>query len=404
MPEFFYKAVTDSGQTVEGFIEGRDEKAIVQDLQDQGFIPIRVILRQKTLKKWRLPAFPASRRKINTLLTLTQELSTLISAGLPLDRSLDILASLAPDRKTQEILEDILNQVRGGNSLGEALANYPNFFPNLYINMIKAGEAGGFLEIILGRLVQYLQKVKELREYLISILIYPVILTAVSAVSITILIFFVIPRFSRLFADLGQTLPLPTQIVLLGSQYFRDYWWLVIIVIFISYISLKAYIRSEERKWRWDRFKLSWPGLGDLLKKIEVARYSRTLGTLLQSGVPILSALTLVREISQNQAVARAIDYVHERLREGKGMARALKEIRIFPPLAVHMIEVGEETGKLEEMLHKVANSYEESIQYTTKRLVALLEPLIILVMGLIIGFIVISMLLAVFSLQEIPF
>lgn len=404
MPDFFYKAITNSGQTIEGFLEGKDEKAIVRNLQEQGYIPLRVISRQKTLKKWRLPPFFSGRRRISTLLTLTQELSTLISAGLPLDRSLDILASLTPDTKMREVLRDVLAQVRGGSSLGEALANHPQVFPNLYINMVKAGEAGGFLETIFVRLVQYLQRIKEIKEYLISILIYPVILTAVSAVSITILVAFVIPRFSRIFADLGQTIPLPTQIVLAGSQYFRDYWWLGIGLIAFFYLCLKAYVQDEERRWRWDRFKLSWPAVGSLIKKIEVARFSRTLGTLLQSGVPILSALNLVREVSQNLAVARAIDYVQERLREGRGMARALKEIEIFPALAVHMIEVGEETGKLEEMLHKVANSYEESIQNTTKRLVSLLEPFIILIMGLIIGFIVISMLLAVFSLQEIPF
>jgi len=404
MAEYFYKAITNTGQVVEGFLEGKDEKTIVRNLQDQGYIPVRVVSRQRTLKKWRLPSFPSGRRRISNLLTFTQELATLISAGLPLDRSLDILASLTPDLRMQEILRDVLARIRGGSSLGEALANHPQVFPNLYINMVKAGEVGGFLETIFMRLVQYLQRVKEIKEYLISILIYPVILTAVSAVSITILVAFVIPRFSRLFADLGQAIPLPTQMVLVGSQYFRDYWWLGIVLIGFFYICLKAYIQGEERRWRWDRFKLSWPAFGSLIKKIEVARFSRTLGTLLQSGVPILSALSLVREVSQNQAVAKAIDYVQERLREGKGMARALKEIQIFPALAVHMIEVGEETGKLEEMLHKVATSYEESIQNTTKRLVSLLEPLIILVMGLIIGFIVISMLLAVFSLQEIPF
>lgn len=404
MPDFFYKAITNNGQIVEGFLEGKDEKAIVRNLQEQGYIPLRVTSQQKALKKWRFPPFAAARRRISTLLTLTQELATLISAGLPLDRSLEILASLTPDIKMQEILRDVLAQVRGGSSLGEALANHPQVFPNLYINMVKAGEAGGFLETIFGRLVQYLQRVKEIKDYLISILIYPVILTTVSAVSITILVVFVIPRFSRIFADLGQTIPLPTQMVLRGSQYFRDYWWLGLGSIFIFYFCLKIYLQDEGRRWRWDRFKLSWPAFGSLIKKIEVARFSRTLGTLLQSGVPILSALNLVREVSQNQAVAQAIDYVQERLREGKGMARALKEIDIFPPLAVQMIEVGEETGKLEEMLHKVANSYEESIQNTTKRLVSLLEPLIILIMGLIIGFIVIAMLLAVFSLQEIPF
>lgn len=404
MPEFFYKAATPSGKTIEGFLEGKDEKTILQNLHEQGYIPIRILSRQKTSEKWRLPFFLSRRGGVSNLLALTQELATLISAGLPLDRSLDILSSLMEDKKMQDVIKDLLSRIRGGNSLGEALAYHPRVFPSLFINMVKAGEAGGFLETIFHRLVQYLQRIKEIKEYLISILIYPVILTTVSAVSIIILITFVIPRFSRIFADLGQTIPLPTQIVITGSQYFQNYWWAGLGMVILIYLGLKAYIQGEERRWRWDRFKLTWPVFGPLMKKIEVARFSRTMSTLLQSGVPILSALVLVREISQNLAIAKAIDHIYERLREGKGMARALKEVAVFPPLAVHMIEVGEETGKLEEMLNKVANSYEESIQNTTKRLVSLLEPLIILIMGVIIGFIVISMLLAVFSLQEIPF
>lgn len=404
MPEFFYKASTISGKIVEGFLEAKDEEAILKNLHDQGYIPIRILSCQKAAEKWRIPSFLSRKRRLNELLTLTQELSTLISAGLPLDRSLDILSSLAENKKMQEVIKDILSRVRGGSSLGEALTYHPQIFPSIFVNMVKAGEAGGFLEVIFIRLVQYLQRLKDVKEYLISILIYPIILTAVSAVSIIILVTFVIPRFNRIFADLGQAIPLPTQIVLSLSQYFRDYWWVGLGMVTLIYLGLQAYLQGAERRWRWDRFKLSWPAWGTLVKKIEVARFSRTLGALLQSGVPILSALTLVRDVSQNQAVAKAIDFIYERLREGKGMARALKEVNVFPPLAVHMIEVGEETGKLEEMLNKIANTYEESIQNTTKRLVSLIEPLIILIMGLIIGFIVISMLLAVFSLQEIPF
>lgn len=404
MPEFFYKAARPTGETIEGLIEGKDEKSILQLLHNQGYIPIRIFSRQAVSLKWRLPAFLSRKRGINYLLNFAQELHTLISAGLPLDRSLDIMSSLTEDRKMREVVQDILNRLRGGSSLAEALSSHNHIFPTLFINMVKAGEAGGFLETVFARLVQYLQNIKAIKENLISVLIYPFILTAVSAISITILVAFVIPRFSRIFADLGQAIPWPTQIVLTASRYFQEYWWMGLAVVLILYCAFKAYLQGEERRWRWDRFKLSWPAIGSLIKKIEVARFSRTLGTLLQSGVPILSALSLVREISQNKAMVRAIDHVYGRLREGKGMAKALREVAVFPPLAVHMIEVGEETGKLEEMLNKIASNFEESIQNTTKRLVSLLEPLIILIMGLIIGFIVISMLLAVFSLQEIPF
>jgi len=270
--------------------------------------------------------------------------------------------------------------------------------------MVKAGESGGFLETILSRLAQYLQSTKEIKDYLISVMIYPLILTIVSGISITILVTFVIPRFAKIFFDMRQAIPLPTQIMLSVSQFVKDYWWVGLGTIALLYLGLKMYKQSEERRWRWDRFKLRWIAVGDLIKKVEVARFARTLGTLLQSGVSILPALNLVKEISQNRAISRSIAHIHDRLREGKAISKSLEETEIFPPLAVHMIGVGEETGRLDEMLIKVAETYEENVQNNAKRFVSLLEPLIILVMGSVVGFIVISMLLAIFSINEIPF
>jgi general secretion pathway protein F len=258
--------------------------------------------------------------------------------------------------------------------------------------------------VILSRLVKYLQSAKEIRDFLVSVMIYPLILTAVSGASIVILVTFVIPRFAKIFSDMGQAIPLPTQIMLTLSRYVRDYWWVGVGMVALIYFLLRMYNQDEERRFRWDRSKLQWPAIGNIIKKIEVARFARTLATLLQSGVPILSALSLVREISQNLAVSRAIGNIHDRLREGKAVARTLEETGVFPPLAVHMISVGEETGRIEEMLTKVAETYEEDVQTTVKRFVSLLEPLIILVMGAVVGFIVISMLLAIFSINEIPF
>ncbi len=235
-------------------------------------------------------------------------------------------------------------------------------------------------------------------------MIYPIILTLVSGMSLAILVTFVIPRFARIFADMRQTLPLPTQIMLLISQSAKDYWWAGLGAIALAYLGLKIYKQDEERRFRWDLSKLRWIAVGDLIKKVEIARFSRTLGTLLQSGVPILAALNLVKEISQNLAISRAIAQIHDRLREGKGISKALQESDVFPPLAVHMIGVGEETGRLDEMLKKVAETYEESVQNAVKRFVSLLEPLIILVMGAFVGFIVLSMILAIVSINEVPF
>jgi type II secretion system protein F len=403
MGEFAYKATTLTGQTVEGSMEGKDEAAVVQSLHQLGYIPIRVAPARAAEEGARFLSFLPQRVGISHLLLFTQEFSTLISAGLPIDRSLKILATLTENRKLKEVVRDVLSRIEGGNSLAEALGNHPRIFSKLYINMIKAGESGGFLEVILSRLARYLQSSKEIRDYLVSVMIYPLILTIVSGMSIVILITFVIPRFAKIFSDMGQTIPLPTQIMLAISEGVRNYWWLGIGGVVMIYVAFKIYNQDEERKFYWDRFKLRWVAAGNIIKKIEVARFARTLGTLLQSGVPILPALSLVKEISQNLAVSRSIGYIHERLREGKGISKALEETQVFPPLAIHMIGVGEETGRLDEMLNKLADSYEENVQTTVKRFVSLLEPLIILFMGAIVGFIVISMLLAIFSINEFP-
>jgi general secretion pathway protein F len=299
---------------------------------------------------------------------------------------------------------DVLQRVEGGSSLAEALGFHSRVYPKLYVNMVKAGETGGFLETIFSRLSHYLQSAKEVRETLVSVMIYPLILTFVSGASIVILVTFVVPRFAKIFSDMGQAIPVPTQIVLAISHFIRDYWWAGLGGAFLIYSGLKVYTQHEERKARWDQFKLKWVIVGDLIRKVEVARFARTLGTLLQSGVSILPALNLVKEVSQNRAVSRAIGAIHDRLREGKGVSKSLEETGVFPPLAVHMIGVGEETGKLDEMLIKVAEVYEENVQNALKRFVSLLEPAVILLMGGVVGFIVISMLLAIFSINEIPF
>lgn len=404
MAEYLYKATTLNGQTVEGAMDGKDEETIIQSLHQLGYIPIRIVSHQEKEMGFRLPSFLRQRVGVKNLLAFTQELSTLISAGLPLDRSLSILGTLTENDTLRETVRDVLKKVEGGNSLAEALGNYPRIFPKLYINMVKAGESGGFLETILSRLAQYLQGMKEIRDHLISVMIYPLILVLVTGVSITLLVSFVIPRFARIFSDIKQTIPLPTQIVLTFSQLVRDYWWAGVGAVLLAYLGLKAYQKDEERRWRWDRSKLRWMVVGDLIKKVEVARFARTLGTLLQSGVSILPAFNLVKEISQNLAISRSIAHVQDRLREGKGISRSMEETGVFPPLATHMISVGEETGTLDQMLIKVAEAYEESVRTAVKRFVSLLEPLIILVMGGVILFIVVSILWAILSVNDLPF
>lgn len=404
MAEYLYKATTLSGQTVEGCIDGKDEEAVVQGLHRLGYIPIRITTTQEKRSDSRFFSFLPQRVGVKNLMVFTQELSTLVSAGLSIDRSLEILGDLTENKRLRETVKDILKRVEGGNSLAEALGSHPRIFSKLYVNMVKAGESGGFLETILSRLAQYLESTKEIKDQIVSVMIYPLILMIVSGGSIGILVTFVIPRFATIFSDMGQAIPLPTQVILTFSQFARGYWWVGLGMIASIYFGLKMYTQNEERRWRWDRFKLRWVVVGDLIKKIEVARFARTLGTLLQSGVSILPAFSLVKEISQNQAISRSISYVHDRLREGKGISKSLEETAIFPPLAVHMIGVGEETGRIDEMLIKVAESYEENVRTAVRRFVSLLEPMILLIMGGVVGFIVLSILLAITSITEMPF
>jgi len=403
MAEYLYKATTLSGQTVEGSMEGKDEEIVLKSLHQMGYIPIRITTTQEKRSESRLFSFLPQRVGVKNLMIFTQELSTLVSAGLSIDRSLEILGDLTENRSLRETVKDILKKVEGGSSLGEALGSHPRIFSKLYVNMVKAGESGGFLETILSRLAQYLESTKEIKDQVVSVMIYPLILMIVSGASITVLVTFVIPRFATIFSDMGQAIPLPTQIILTFSQFVRGYWWVGVGMIAAIYFGLKMYTQNEERRWKWDRFKLRWALVGDLIKKMEVARFARTLGTLLQSGVSILPAFNLVKEISQNQAISRSISYVHDRLREGKGISKSLEETAIFPPLAVHMIGVGEETGRIDEMLIKVAESYEENVRTAVKRFVSLLEPMILLIMGGVVGFIVLSILLAITSITEMP-
>src|SRR4030043_1690283 len=252
MAEFLYKATTPSGQTIEGLMEGKDEENILHSLHQLGYIPIRITSVQKKGTALRLSSLLPKRVGIKDLLVFTQELSTLISAGLPIDRSLTILGTLTENERLRETVKDLLKRIEGGNSFAEALGYYPRIFSKLYVNMVKAGESGGFLETILSRLAQYLQSTKEIRDYLISVMIYPLILTIVSGISIIILVTFVIPRFAKIFSDMGQAIPLSTQIMLSISHSVIDYWWIGLGIIAMLYLGLKIYKQDEERLLSWD--------------------------------------------------------------------------------------------------------------------------------------------------------
>jgi general secretion pathway protein F len=300
------------------------------------------------------------------------------------------------------IVQSILRSIREGSSFSESLKKHPKVFPTLYVNMIKAGEAGGVLATVLDKLNEFLESTKELKDNVISAMIYPAVLGITGGFSIIILLTFVLPKFTTIFAEIGGSLPVTTQILLALSNGLRTYWWIALSVVIVAFVVLRAYVRSEAGRYKWDVIKLKL--MEDVVRKLETARFCRTLGTLLKSGVSVLAALHNSKDVISNQVIASRIDAVLKGVKEGKGVAGPLSEAKVLPPLALSMMRVGEETGQLDTMLIKVANAYEKSLREAVKRFMGILEPAIILGMGLVIGFIVISMLVAVFSITDLPF
>jgi len=394
---FSYRATTREGTIVEGVVEAPDEMTVVERLRNTGVIPIKIAAPREGIKR----QFTLKSSK-GDLLTFTTELSALLGAGLPLDRSLNILSDISESREMKGIIQSILKSIREGSSFSDALMRHPRVFPKIYVNMIRAGEAGGVLDVVLDKLNEFLESSKELKDHIFSAMIYPAILTATGGVSIIVLLTYVLPKFSVIFAELGSSLPLSTQVVLAFSSFLQSFWWVALLVVTAAWFILRNYVKSPAGRYNWDSFKLKL--LGEVITKIETARFSRTLGTLLKSGVPLLQALNNSKDVIGNQVIASAIDRVSKGAKEGKGIAGPLSDAGVFPPLALSMIKVGEETGQLDTMLMKVASTYEKGLRLAVKRFVSFLEPAMILGMGLVIGFIVVSMLMAIFSITELPF
>jgi general secretion pathway protein F len=394
---YSYTATTLDGAIVEGVVEASDEKIAIEQLQSTGVIPLKITAPKEGLKK--KFTFKSSR---GDLLTFTTELSALTAAGLPLDRSLNILSEISEGKEMKGVIQSVLKLIREGSAFSEALTKHPRVFPKLYVSMIRAGETGGVLDVVLDKLNEFLETAKELRGNVISAMIYPAILGMTGGISIIIILTFVIPRFSVLFKELGGSLPLSTQIILTLSNGLRSYWWIVFPALIIIIVALKSYIKTEKGAYAWDALKLKL--VGDVVRKLETARFCRTLGTLIKSGVPFLQALNNAKEVIGNRIIADSINAVTKNVREGKGVAGPLIEANVLPQLALSMIKVGEETGQLDIMLLKVATTYEKSLKEAVKRFMSLMEPFIILAMGLVIAFIVISMLVAIFSILDLPF
>jgi general secretion pathway protein F len=400
---FTYKAVNSEGRITDGKIEATDSRGAVVRLESMGLVPVSVEESAASRKDlpFQLPGRGVSRKDI---LYFTEGFSTLIHAGLPVDRSLEIASDLASKPALRDVIRNVLTQIKSGKSLSEAFALHPRYFSPLYVNMLRAGEAGGVLDAVLMRIVEFERSADELRSYLISSLVYPGLLAAVGTGSVGILLYFVIPKFAVIFSDIGVAIPPETAVLLWISDVTRRYWWVIAGGLVALIAAFKAWRKTPAGSRAWDSFKLRLPLLGQTIVKIEVSQFARTLGTLLNSAVPLIAGVRIVQGIARNQILAEGIAKIADGAKRGEGVSKPMRESGVFPPLALHMVEVGEETGKLDSMLIQVADVYEKEVRTSVKTLTAVFEPVIILVMGILIGTIVLSMLMAIFSINEVGF
>ena len=399
---FQYKAATADGEVINGTLDGISREQVVAQLQSLGQIPIRVD-ESKQPGRTRRPRRRRTRRITDQHISnATRELGTLLRAGVPLDRALTILASLSENERMTQLLDDVREQVKGGATLADAMQAQEGVFSRFYLNLLRAGEAGGALESVLERLAEHMEQSREVRDTLLSALIYPAILIFVALASIFILLGYVVPQFTELFEGVGQALPLPTRITITVGEFLQHYGWAGLLLAVGAAWLMRRQLTRPDSRYRWHARFLKLPLAGSIITKIEVTRFARTLGTLLHNGVPLLKALSIVKDTVDNQVIADGLERVARSLKEGQSLATPLAEVAHFPAFAAHMIRVGEESGRLEEILQQVAQIYERETHTTIKRALALLEPVLILVLGVIIAAVIISILMAILSINQL--
>lgn len=405
MTLFTYKAINTSGETEEGLREAPDEAQLIVALQAEGFVPIRV----KAANSGSFLGFGlgAKQNKLSQkdILLFTGELATLLESGLPIDKSLLVLMDLTEDHENlTKLIAKVLEKVKSGTSLADALEAQAGIFSKFYLNMIRAGEAGGGLGEVLNRLAEYLESSQELKDTVSTALIYPTILLVMSLASVFIMLTFVVPQFTEMFESAGKDLPVSTQIVVGMAEWLKQYWWVLIGGFFVLSSYVKFQLADPVRKKVWDGRLLKLPLFGEVMLNKETANITRTLGTLLGNGVSIIAAMVIVRETVDNLVVAEAIGETEEQVKQGRHLSDALLEKALFPKMATQMIKMGEETGRLEEMLLRVATIYDKQLRVAIQRMLAFLEPVLIITLGLVIAGIIVSILMAILSVNDLAF
>ena len=398
---FHFRAVASDGKVRTGTVTAETDKSVVQELRRQGLLPVYVgVEKKKAGFELALPSLNRGKRK--DVLFFTQELSTLLNAGIPVDRSLSITAELTGRGQFRAVVMDIVRVLKGGKSLADSLATHPAHFSELYINMVRAGEASGSLAQIFERLAEFERTRDDLRGYIISSLIYPGLLTVVGLASIFILLNFVVPRFAMIFNDPHMTIPTPTLVMLQLSNLVQSYWAPTAIGLAVAAIAFRMYINTAPGRLWWDGFRLRVPLLGDALRKAETARFARAMGTLVAASVPLVQSLGISRGILNNRRIAGTLEAIAQGVKRGEGIAQPLARAGEFPPLASHLLSVGEETGHLDAMFNRMADIYENETRTAIRRFTSIFEPMIILVMGLMVGTLILSMMLAITSINDV--
>ena len=407
MTAYRYKSVAPSGEMREGEIEALSQAEAIEKLHDLGHVPLRAEKAATAggggIAAWlRRDLFAGRRVSEHDIGLMTGELALLSGAGLPLDQCLDTLTRLMRNERMKQLLVGVRDSVRGGASLADALDSSGESFPPYYVSMVRAGEASGSLDAILSRLADFIDRAVEMKERVKSALIYPMILLLLAGVSVAVLLTVVIPEFKPLFEDAGESLPLLTQVVMTVGAFIQDYWWAMALAAAGLVILGRQLLSVPSRRLVWDRWVLALPLFGDLVGKLETARLSRMLGTLLGNGVPMLEALSLARATLANRALAAAIARVADAVQRGGGLAGPLAESKLFPDLAVDLVRVGEESGHIETMLLKIADIYERESQRTIDRMITLLVPLLTIGLGALIAGIIASILFAILGVNSL--
>jgi type IV pilus assembly protein PilC len=408
VPKYAYKAMNKEGKETFGIVESENQALAINDIRQMGLYPTKVYEARKSdekrarKEKGGLSELYFGGVKTKELVVMTRQLSTLIDAGLPLLRSINVLISQLKPSKLRDILKEVRDDIQSGSTFSEALAKHPKEFDRLYVNMVRAGEVGGMLEVVLQRLAQFMERRQALKRRVKGAMVYPIAVMLVATGIVWFLLSYVVPEFAVIFEDFGAKLPWMTQFLIKCGDFARFEWWKVALYFNGTIITIKVLGKIHFVKRIMDRVVLRVPLVGDLVTKVAVARFSRTLGTLITSGVPILQSLRITKETIGNEVIENAIQKVHDSIKEGDTIAAPLDESKVFPAMVVNMIDVGEETGSLDAMLMKVADIFDAEVEAAVEALLALMEPVMIVVLGFIVGFIVVAMYLPIFSLADV--